>query len=186
MGDPHNKERYGETWNFGNVSALSSEIKKLPKNVVVSGGCAWCIMSPTHYEYKHAHDLKDIDLFISPSEFVETMDSLCNLGYQREKTKYDKLSPFYRFVKYADWGGKKVIIDLFLEDVPKVKVDGRYVVEPTYLLSLYGKHDPDSRLHGSGQCWSVQIAQELLDNGDSPIKHPSMGDFTRWISTGKQ
>jgi hypothetical protein len=160
--------------------------------VVISGGWAWCLMTPKHTDYKHAHDLKDIDLFVKP-EAVETyIPHLYYLGYTREHTKYDRLSPFYRYSKMISGRGcsendalnidKKVIIDLFVKEVPSIKVEDEFwVVEPSFLSGLYGKHDPDSRLHGSGQCLSLHNSLELMSKGKEVNGNPEMADFSKWV-----
>jgi hypothetical protein len=199
MGAPHNKKKYGQRWDEVTTAVMFFELiglagKLFPgvdENVTISGGWAWCLMSPVHIEYKHAHDLKDIDLFVNPTFLPEYVDVLYCLDYKREHTKYDNLSPFYRYSKMLTGIGckekgtigidKKIIIDLFVKEVPSIVVDGCRVVEPSYLASLYGKHDPDSRLHGSGQCWSLHNALELMENGEEVVNNPKMGEFSKWI-----
>lgn len=52
-----------------------------------------------------------------------------------------------------------------------MEAQGFRVVEPNYLLSLYGHK------HSSDLCFSVQIARRLLAQGVSPIGHPDMADY---------
>jgi len=198
MGAPHNKSRYGEKWDDLHVAVLQLQLgwilKEAGDNVVVSGGWAWCLMSPDHVEYKHAHDLKDIDLFVKPTFLGEFVTWLELLNYSRERTKYDGLSPFYRYATMLQGGigcsvsgavpldDKKIILDVFVQEVPSVVVPQGYrVVEPSMLASFYGKHNPDSLLHGSGQCWSLNIAKRIMDNGDSPIDNREMAVFDSFL-----
>ncbi len=199
MGAPHNKSRYGEKWNEISTSLLVLELCHFQNilgtdlhNMVISGGWAWCLMSPRHIDYKHAHDLKDIDLFINPNFFGVFHQALELLDYTREHTKYDKLSPFYRYSKLVKGMGceekqagpieKKVILDVFLKEVPSVLTeDYFYVVEPSVLSTFYGLHNPDSLLHGSGQCWSLHIAKRIMANGGSPLNNSEMADFKEFL-----
>lgn len=185
MADPHRKSRYGQQWPANEIHVLGGQVELLAPYVVISGGWAWHLMSPYHVDYKHAHDLKDIDCFVHPTRITEFVIFLKSLGYTREKTKYDHMSAFYRFVRHVDdphlSETTKVVLDIFIAVVPFVNVGHYCIVEPLYLLSLYGKHNPDSRLHGSGQCWSVQNAQKLVDQGESPILHLAMADFTEYF-----
>lgn len=200
MGAPHNKNRYGEKWDEIHTAVMALELSNLQgvlggstENVIISGGWAWCLMTPKHLDYKHAHDLKDIDLFVNPLFAGEFVEWLYNLGYSREHTKYDHLSPFYRYAKMVRGKGckpvsaqqyfeKKVILDVFVKEVPSVMLPSGYrVVEPTYLSSLYGKHNPDSLLHGSGQCWSLALAKEIMKDGGSPIDNPKMSNFESFL-----
>jgi hypothetical protein len=199
MGAPHNKKRYGEKWNDIHVATMQMQLswilKESADNVVVSGGWAWCSMSPSHTEYKHAHDLKDIDLFVKPEFFGDFVAWLNLIGYNREHTKYDGLSPFYRYSAMLREGilcgetsarpmeDKKVILDVFVQDVPSVMVPQGYrVVEPSTLASFYGMHNPDSLLHGSGQCWSLALARGIMNNGESPVNHREMANFDKFLS----
>jgi hypothetical protein len=195
MADPHNKKKYGLTWDEIHTAVMRLQIEWILKeagdNVVVSGGWAWCLMSPDHVEYRHAHDLKDIDLFVKPNFLGDFVTWLNLLNYTRDHTKYDGLSPFYRYSTMLRGIGctgtsatpidKKVILDVFVQDVPSVKVEGISIVEPQYLSSLYGKHDPDSLLHGSGQCWSLAQATKVFAQDESPINHPAMADFSGYL-----
>lgn len=197
MADPHNKKKYGLTWDEIHVAMMRLQIewilKEAGNNVAVSGGFAWCLMSPEHTEYRHAHDLKDIDLFVKPKFLGEFVTWLNLLDYVRDHTKYDGLSPFYRYSKMLRGLGcgpealavqtveKKVILDVFVQEVPFVNVEGYTLVEPNYLSSLYGKHNPDSLLHGSGQCWSLAQATKIFKQGESPIKHKLMADFSDYL-----
>jgi hypothetical protein len=200
MGAPHNKNRYGEKWNEVSTSILMLELCHFQRilgsdisNMVISGGWAWCLMSPRHTEYKHAHDLKDIDLMVNPNFFGVFHSALELLEYKRDHTKYDKLSPFYRYSKMVQGIGcsasgsetieRKIILDVFLQEVPSVLTeDYFYVVEPSVLASFYGMYNPDSLIHGSGQCWSLAIAKELMANGESPLNHREMANFQTFLN----
>ena len=199
MGAPHNKSRYGEKWDEIHTAVMFLELTNLQgvlggsiENVIISGGWAWCIMTPNHDEYKHAHDLKDIDLFVKPNFFGEFVEWLGLLGYTREHTKYDHLSPFYRYSKMLRGRGcgsksvtnieKKIILDVFVQDVPSVKCKGFSIVEPSALASFYGKHNPDSLLHGSGQCWSLALAKRIMEKGESPLEHQTMANYDEFLA----
>lgn len=67
MSAPHNKQRYGEIWPRWRIDVSLRELAPIKPWIIVSGGWAWHFMSPrNHTEYKHAHDHKDIDLFVDP------------------------------------------------------------------------------------------------------------------------
>jgi hypothetical protein len=46
MGDPHNPERYGETWDPIRWKVLANEIEAVKEYGALSGGWAWHYMSP--------------------------------------------------------------------------------------------------------------------------------------------
>ncbi|HET6384940.1 MAG TPA: hypothetical protein VFJ58_16215 [Armatimonadota bacterium] len=179
MAAPHRKDRYGETWDPAQIAALSTEIHKVREWAVISGGWAWHYMSPPHAEYKHAHDHKDVDLLIPRRSFAALMAAVQAAGYQREWTRFDGLTPdFYRYATVVPGGGRpvKVLFDIFVEDAPWVETpSGMRVVEPGYLLSLYGKK------HSSDLCFSVQIARDLVRRGENPVGHPAMAEFGRFF-----
>lgn len=198
MGAPHNKSRYGETWNEIYTAVMALELSNLQgvlggsiQNVTISGGWAWCIMTPKHTDYKHAHDLKDIDLFVKPEFIGEFVEWLGLLEYTREHTKYDHLSPFYRYTKMLRGMGcgpkfvtnieKKIILDVFVQDVPSVLCQSYSIVEPQTLASFYGQHNPDSLLHGSGQCWSLHLAKRIMANGGSPLDNREMSNYKEFL-----
>lgn len=198
MGAPHNKNRYGEKWDEIHTAIMALELSHLQNSltddVVISGGWAWCAMTPEHVDYKHAHDLKDIDLFVKPDFLGEFVERIRTLEYVRERTKYDRLSPFYRYTKMVRQGiacgldysfpleDKKIILDVFVQEIPSVVVPQGYrIVEPSTLASFYGMHNPDSLLHGSGQCWSLARYRKLEALGQSPIDNPAMADFSEWL-----
>jgi len=65
MSDPHNQNRYGELWPLLRIDTGLAELEAIKLFIIVSGGWAWHFMSHSgHREYKHAHDHKDIDLFV--------------------------------------------------------------------------------------------------------------------------
>ncbi|MEO7719657.1 MAG: hypothetical protein ABIY70_25920 [Capsulimonas sp.] len=179
MGAPHNKKRYGETWNAIDLTVMQTEIEKFRDLVVVSGGWAWHFMSPPHIELKHAHDHKDADLFVHPDILWKMMERMESEGYEKTWTRFDGVTEnFVRYTKVA--AGErpvKVIFDLFIEEVASVETPvGIQVVEPETLLSFYGNK------HSSVECFSVAIAKDLLDRGQSPVGHAKMADFTPWVS----
>lgn len=171
MAAKHNKDRYGELWPLETIKAIEAEIEALKDYVVISGGWAWHYMSPPHIDYKHSHDHRDADLFVIPERSWELFAKLAERGFEKTATRFDGVTPnFVRYVKYEP----KVILDLFTEHVPTVILDsGIQVVEPNYLLSLYGVK------HSSDTCFSVKIARELIAKGESPINNPKMVDFKK-------
>lgn len=183
MGAPHNTKRYGETWDSAELAAMQQEIEAVQDLVIVSGGWAWHFLSPPHPELRHAHDHKDADLFAAPDEVWELMTRLTERGYQKTWTRFDDQSQdFHRYVKTIEQGADtasavKIIFDVFTQAVPFVMTDaGVRVVEPGFLLSLYGVK------HGSGACFSVQIAKALLAQGNNPLGRAEMADFGPFLS----
>lgn len=158
----HNPLREGELWRQDRIDYQLNEINKISNLVTLSGGWAWHFMSPPHKEVRRLHDHKDIDVFVDPINFNNLRDTLISIGYERAKTRYDDPSgDFYRYVKRYELG--KVVYDVFVKSVEFVKVGGVKVVEPTYLLSLYGhKHTTDN-------CVAVNAARELLSKNISPV-----------------
>jgi hypothetical protein len=78
-------------------------------------------------------------------------------------TRFDKVSrEFYRYEKHAE-GGTKILLDVFLGDVPCVQVKTVKVVAPGYLLTLYGY------VHETEDCVAVRAAEKLMARGISPI-----------------
>jgi hypothetical protein len=177
----HDPARLGELWDETRLTVLLDELRAIRGRVVVSGGWAWHFMTPAgHSEYKHAHDHKDVDLFVRPSEVAFLLSALKRRGYERTWTRFDKLpgsKDFSRYTKTAGEDGKpvKVMLDLFAEDVPSIEVEGFRVLEPSFLLAQYG------RRHGSDQCFSVQIARKLLERGISPVGHPEMANYRPYL-----
>jgi hypothetical protein len=171
MGAPHNPNRYGELWPQERIDAGLAELEAVRPWVIISGGWAWHFMSPQgHAELKHAHDHKDIDLFVAPPDVAAVVAMLQERGFQKVWTKYDRLpsdEDFRRYEKTAELDGMKpvrVTIDFFVRaDVPFRELDGWRVVEPAYLLSLY------SNIHSSDKCFAVQAAAKLLQRGIDPV-----------------
>jgi len=178
MAAPHNIKRYGETWNADEIAILAGEIDALKELVIVSGGWAWHFMSPPHVELKHAHDHKDVDLFVAPERMWELMAILTERGYDKTWTRFDGQSDdFHRYMKTAD-GAKpvKVILDVFTGDLPSANTPSDVrVVQPEALLPLYGVK------HSSEQCFSVQIARKLVARGIDPNGRPEMADFGEFL-----
>jgi len=171
MGDPHNPKRAGETWKSGRIEIQLEEIRSIGnlhaadghRIATLSGGWAWHFMSPEgHEEVKTQHDHKDVDLFVKPEDFEALRIALVGRGYRRARTRHDDPSGrFYRFTKHYESG--KVVFDVFLEEAPSVEAGGFRVVEPKYLLSLYGMK------HTSSECRAVQEARKLLERGIDPV-----------------
>jgi len=168
-------------WDTDEIATLAAEIDHIREWAIVSGGWAWHFMSPPHIEYKHAHDHKDVDLLIPRRSFATVIASLQAGGYARTWTRFDGVTPdFYRYSAVVQGRERavKVLFDLFVEDAPAVKTSsGVRVVEPAYLLSLYGKK------HSSDLCFSVQIARGLAAQGENPNGHPSMADYSRFFES---
>lgn len=106
------------------------------------------------------------------------MARLTGRGYQKTWTRFDDQSQdFHRYVKITeenieDEPPVKIIFDVFTQTVPFVTTEaGIRVVEPNFLLSLYGVK------HGSGACFSVQIAKALIAKGIDPRGRAEMADF---------
>jgi hypothetical protein len=178
MGAPHNTKRYGEQWNQNDLAVMSAEIERYLDLIVVSGGWAWHYMSPPHDELKHAHDHKDADVFVVPEKLWMLLDRLKADGYEKTWTRFDGVTDdFVRYTKIIESDAKpvKIIFDIFTEEVPSVETSsGVAVVEPMYLLSLYGKK------HSSIECFSVAIAKDLIAKGEGAVGHPKMADFTKF------
>lgn len=67
------------------------------------------------------------------------------------------------------------LLDVFVENVPSIEASGIRVVEPGYLLSLYGHK------HTCGLCFAVRIARRLLASGENPAGHPAMADYRPFL-----
>ena len=175
MGTPHNTKRYGETWTQERIDAYLKELMPLKEHVILSGGWAWHFMSPEgHVELKHAHDHKDVDIYVLPNDVWTVMGLLQGAGFRKVKTKYDKLTgnyDFRRYEKILPLGDKsmRVTIDFFVAEVPHITArDDWRVVEPEHLLSLY------SEVHSSDNCFAVQAAIKLVEKGESPVGRPEL------------
>ncbi|NES80682.1 MAG: hypothetical protein F6K10_04360 [Moorea sp. SIO2B7] len=170
MADPHNPTRYGETWPQDRINACLCELESIKLWVIISGGWAWHFMSPKgHVELKHAHDHKDIDIFVKPENVALVVSTLKHRGFEKVQTKYDRLpseEDFRRYEKIVEVDNKRpvrITIDFFVrEDIPHRDIDGWMVVEPRFLLSLY------SNIHTSDKCFAVQAAVKLIENGIDP------------------
>ncbi|MDH5674317.1 MAG: hypothetical protein OEZ06_19485 [Myxococcales bacterium] len=175
MGDRHNPQRYGETWPQARVDLCLDELEALRDHVVVSGGRAWHFMSPPgHLELKHAHDHKDIDLFVAPEDVATVVGVLKARGFAKVWTRYDKLPSDEDFRRYektvtAAEAAVRITIDFFVRaKVPARELHGYRVVEPSYLLGLY------SNIHSSDKCFAVQAAVKLLATGIDPVGRPEL------------
>ena len=176
MAAPHNPSRYGETWPQHRIDACLAELAAIKSWVILSGGWAWHMMSPKgHIELKHAHDHKDIDILIGPEQVGQVVSTLNTRGFQKVRTKYDRLpSPeefrrYEKIVEPLEQPAARVTIDFFVcNDVPHRTIDGWRVVEPTFLLSLY------SNIHSSDKCFAVQAAVKLIAQGIDPQGHEAL------------
>jgi hypothetical protein len=152
------------TWKNEKLLAQLDVVDALGDLIVVSGGLAWHLMSPPHVEEKIMHDHSDIDLFAIPETSYEVFAKLKSMGYSQFWTKYNTKN-FYRYGQTIQKGEKrvKVLIDLYVEDVPFIKVNGYQIVEPKYLLSLY------ETTHSSKECTAVKNATLLVNRGINPV-----------------
>ncbi|MBQ4802643.1 hypothetical protein J8L88_07210 [Aquimarina sp. MMG015] len=171
MGAPHNKKRYGELWPSYRIQYALEILVSLKDVVILSGGWAWHFLSPlNHTEYKHAHDHKDIDLFVDPKNVAEVMNILLENNFQKVWTRYDQLPSDENFRRYEktilteDEKSVRVTIDFFVKsNIPNRMAKGWSIVEPSYLLGLY------SNIHSSDKCWAVQSVIKLLDQNIDPL-----------------
>lgn len=170
MSTPHNPARAGEPWNETRLAVILEEITALRDDIVLSGGWAWHFMTPPgHTELKHAHDHKDVDVFVAPAHVGKLIALLKARGYKKSWTRFDRLPDSQDFTRYTKVVERKdeavkVMLDVFIAEAPFVEAGGFRVVEPKYLLSLYGN------VHGSGQCFAVRIASKLLSQGINPYR----------------
>lgn len=178
----HNPKRLGELWDKTRLDVILDEINAISDKVVLSGGWAWHFMTPeNHIEYKHAHDHKDVDIFVKPENFAELITQLKQRGYDKTWTRFDRLPGSETFSRYTkivqlDRETIKVILDVFVGNVPTVNVRIFTLVEPKFLLSLYGVK------HSSDRCFAVKIASELLQQGINPIGHSEMANYQPFLS----
>lgn len=171
MSKQHNKKRYGELWPDEVVQAGLRELEPLKDFVILSGGWAWHFMSPVgHPEFKHAHDHKDIDIFVLPMNVGIVVTLLKSQGFKKARTKYDRLpskEDFRRYEKHVE-GQRKIVIDFFVRDVLRRQIQGYWVIEPVSLLKLYGD------IHSSDKCFAVRAATRLLAQGIDPVGRPEL------------
>jgi hypothetical protein len=172
MGNPHNPKRYGELWPQYKVEAALEELRQVKHQVIVSGGWAWHFLSRKgHKELKHAHDHKDIDIFVPPRTVGSVTETLLRRGFERVWTRYDskeKGREFRRYEKVTSVPGEKpfkITIDFFVQEVSARQTpEGWLVVEPSTLLGFYTEGH-----HGSSECFAVQAARKLLHQGIDPM-----------------
>jgi len=170
MSVAHNKDRYGEIWPQQRIDAALVELDFIRPWVTLSGGWAWHFMSPAqHVELKHAHDHKDIDLFVAPEHVGLTVSKLKQRGFQRVWTKYDRLPSKEDFRRYEktlllERTPVRITVDFFVRKyVPYRIIENWQVVEPRFLLGLYRD------IHSSDKCFAVQAAFKLLAKGIDPV-----------------
>ncbi|CAM1339999.1 hypothetical protein [Tenacibaculum amylolyticum] len=174
MKTTHNIKRYGELWPSYRVTLGLKILKKLKQWVIVSGGWAWHFMSEmNHKEFKHAHDHKDIDIFVNPKNVGVVMQTLLDEGFEKVWTRYDHMPSNENFRRYEkiEWlpTGKqvRVTIDFFESNtVESIQVNGWNVVKPEMLLSFY------NNIHSSDACWAVKAVTKLLKTGENPVGNP--------------
>jgi len=163
-------------WKQEKLQAQLAIVEQIKDHVVISGGLAWHIMSPPHEETKTIHDHSDVDLFIVPNKAAVVLSILqCN-GYTRYWTKYDGVTP--NFLRYGKTEARyededeltspvryvKVLLDLFIEPIESIEVDGWAVVKPEVMLPLY------ETSHASKECTAVKAAIKLVAKGINPVK----------------
>ncbi|PXW13410.1 hypothetical protein C8D70_10924 [Chryseobacterium sp. CBTAP 102] len=174
MGAPHNIKRYGEVWPEFRIRFGLEILNQLKDKVIISGGWAWHFMSEKgHTEYKHAHDHKDIDVFVKKENVAEVVIILQQEGFQKVWTRYDHLPSeenFRRYEKTVELEYEKlyrITIDFFeRDDLETLETNGFTVVRPDILLSFY------RNIHSSDKCWAVMAAKELLQKGINPVGNP--------------
>jgi len=129
---------------------------------------------PGHAELKHAHDHKDMDLFVKPELVGPVVGALKSRGFERVWTRYDKLESaedfrrYQRTVEVPDQPPFKAVIDFFVRAVPTIEVDGWKLADPAFLLTLYGN------IHSSDKCFAVAAARKMLAEGESPVGRPEL------------
>jgi hypothetical protein len=189
MADPHNKERYGEIWDseiinsyLYELEAPKSPFESLRPYVIMSGGWAWHFMSPMgHVELKHAHDHKDLDIFVMPENVSLVINLLNQQGFKKIPTRFDGLpnnDDFRRYEKIMKRSGRKLVIDFFVrKDIQVREVQGfgvlrsKYIwkiVDPKQLLTFY------KTIHSSDNCFAVKAADILLRKGIDPVGRPEL------------
>ncbi len=187
MADPHRKDRYGETWNLERNKQMLAVIGLINPYVVISGGWAWHFLSEVgHTEYKHAHDHKDLDIFVAPEFVAGCVRVLKMSAFQKVATKYDALPSAEEFRRYECYHElphpMKLTIDFFVNtpptlEVPAPEMDTLFhaqgtkvkVVDPATLLTYYTKTNAS---HSSDKCWAVEAARKLLKDGEPVLHHP--------------
>ncbi|MFP3596312.1 nucleotidyltransferase domain-containing protein [Chryseobacterium sp. SIMBA_029] len=181
MGATHNIKRYGEVWPEFRIRYGLEILEKLKKTVILSGGWAWhCMSEAGHTEYKHAHDHKDIDIFVKKENVAEVLITLHQEGFQKVWTRYDHLPSeenFRRYEKIVELeAGKshRITIDFFeRNDLETIQANGFTVVKPELLLSFY------RNIHSSDKCWAVMAAKDLLEKGIDPVGHSRLSEIPR-------
>ncbi len=174
MKTKHTIKRYGELWPEYRIVLGLHILEHLKEWVIVSEGWAWHFMSKTnHTEHKHAHDHKDIDLFVTPKNRPQVMGILQEHGFKKVWTRYDYVPNNENFKRYEkiDWlpDGRQIRITINMFQaviIDTVEVDGWTLVAPDRLLGYY------DTVHSSSACWAVKAARQLLEKGVDPVGHP--------------
>lgn len=181
MGAPHNIKRYSEVWPEFRIKSGLEILEKLKDKVIISGGWAWHFMSQIdHTEYKHAHDHKDIDVFVGKEDVAEVVMILQQEDFQKVWTRYDHLPSEENFRRYEKTieleNGKfhRITIDFFeRNDLETVEANRFTVVKPDALLSFY------RNIHSSDKCWAVMAAKDLLEKGINPVGHSKLSEMPK-------
>lgn len=181
MGAPHNIKRYGELWDQSRIDEGLKILSIIKEYIVISGGWAWHFMSVTnHTEYKHAHDHKDIDVFVNPKNVAVVMALLQENGFEKVWTRYDHLPSQENFRRYEkviykkDEKSFRVTIDFFeRDDINAIETNGFFVVLPSQLLTFY------RNIHSSDKCWAVMRAKEFIDKGINPVGRIELSEIPR-------
>jgi len=176
MGDPHRIDRYGETWSDTKINAYLFELKGLQDDIILSGGWAWHFMSPTHTEFKHLHDHKDVDIFVAPRDVAKVIMLLGLQKFQRVATIHDanaKRNPgdfrrYEKIVENEDSDGNeapfRITIDFFVGSPPHRNIRGWKVADVDFLLKQYHQGT-----HSSGECIAVMAARKIRARGLDPL-----------------
>ena len=165
----HDPDRYGEIYTH-NMDFQFSTLERLKPWIIISGGFAWHFISPPHVEYKHLHDHKDIDIFVTPENFTHVQLDLTEHNFYRMKTKYDN-NYFIRYERILDKNlmtESKLVIDMFKGNTQSIEVKGWRLVDPKHLLSLYYS------VHQSDHCIAVQAARKLMAEGKDLIDNEEL------------
>jgi len=160
-------------WKQEKLYAQLNEISHIKDFVVISGGLAWHLMSPPHEEQKMLHDHKDVDLFVIPRHAQEVFSIIKQRGFNRYWTKYDRFASSKNFIRYGKntlvvQKNVKILLDLFIREVPFQMIGKFKVMKPEDLLPLY------NLTLMSSKSTAVQAAYVLVKRGIDPIGRPEL------------
>jgi len=162
-------------WKNEKLQAQIKTVEAVKKFVVVSGGLSWHLISPPHEEKKTIHDHSDVDLFVFPEHAGTVIGTFKSLGFNKYWTKYDGIDKnFSRYGATIQEGEKrvKVLIDLFVEEVPYYVYNNFNIIDTEYIMTLYGYK------HMSAECTAVKSAKRLLARGESVVGRKELIDET--------